>query len=356
MLKKHKKKILIGLGVVVGIPLIYVVSVIAIATFSDWQPEGVSEWPLQVSPSSETDIPDTVSFYTWNIGYGGLGSDMDFFYDGGSQVETPPEWHKKYLEGIRNFLITSDSVDFFLFQEVDSSSARTQETDEFMQCSNAIPRFNASFVRNYRVKFVPMPLTDPLGPTWAGLACYSKYKPSKIERHQYPGKLGWPTRLFLLDRCAQVLRYPVGDDKELVVLNTHNTAYDEGEVKAQEMEYLKSFLLSEYQKGNYVIAGGDWNQCPPYFDPGRMGKGPNAECNGFTIDPDYLPPEWTWSYDPLIPTNRKLYEVYNPATTKISWIDFFVVSPNVKILRCHGVDQQFAFSDHQPVFLKVVLQ
>ena len=31
-------------------------------------------------------LPDSLSILCWNIGYGGLGNDMDFFYDGGTQV------------------------------------------------------------------------------------------------------------------------------------------------------------------------------------------------------------------------------------------------------------------------------
>ena len=37
---------------------------------------------------------------TWNIGYGGLGAETDFFYDSGTMVTTPEEWVKKYTAGI----------------------------------------------------------------------------------------------------------------------------------------------------------------------------------------------------------------------------------------------------------------
>ena len=26
-------------------------------------------------------------------------------------------------------------------------------------------------------------------------------------------------------------------------------------------------MLEEYEKGNYIVVGGDWNQCPPDFKP-----------------------------------------------------------------------------------------
>ena len=71
----------------------------------------------------------------------------------------------------------------------------------------------------------------------------------------------------MLDRCFMVNRYPLENGKELLVINTHNEAFDPGEIRKAQMAYLKEFLLSEYAKGNYIIAGGDWNMSPPDFKP-----------------------------------------------------------------------------------------
>ena len=45
----------------------------------------------QASEGSPDALPDSVIILCWNIGYGGLGDDMDFFYDGGTQVRTSRE-------------------------------------------------------------------------------------------------------------------------------------------------------------------------------------------------------------------------------------------------------------------------
>jgi hypothetical protein len=45
--------------------------------------------------------------------------------------------------------------------------------------------------------------------------------------------------------------------KELVLINTHNEAFDPGDIRRAQMDYLRTFMIDEYSKGNYVIAGGD---------------------------------------------------------------------------------------------------
>lgn len=74
-----------------------------------------------------------------------------------------------------------------------------------------------------------------------------------------------------LKRCLLVSRYHIPDlDKELVVVNLHLEAYDDGEGKAAQTAMLFDILESEYAEGNYVIAGGDFNQT----FPGTLDKWP----------------------------------------------------------------------------------
>lgn len=71
----------------------------------------------------------------------------------------------------------------------------------------------------------------------------------------------WPVRLANLKRCLLVTRIPVEDTgKELVIINLHLEAYDKGERKIAQTKLLKDYLEKECEKGNYVIAGGDFNQ------------------------------------------------------------------------------------------------
>lgn len=46
-------------------------------------------------------------------------------------------------------------------------------------------------------------------------------------------------------------------------MNLHLEAYDDGEGKEAQTAMLLQILQEEYVKGNYVIAGGDFNQSFP---------------------------------------------------------------------------------------------
>lgn len=56
---------------------------------------------------------DTVTCTSWNIGYCGLGANMDFFYDGGNQVRTSEEKTEKNLVFIKDQLNSDMNIQFF---------------------------------------------------------------------------------------------------------------------------------------------------------------------------------------------------------------------------------------------------
>ena len=68
------------------------------------------------------------------------------------------------------------------------------------------------------------------------------------------------------------------------------------------------------------------------------------------------PADWQWVYDPTVPTNRKVRTPYVAGKSFITLIDFFLISPNVRARTVKGLDQQFRFSDHQPVWMEVELR
>ena len=158
----------------------------------------------------------------------------------------------------------------------------------------------------------------------------------------------------MLDRCFLVNRYKVDGNKELVLINTHNSAYDDGSLRKMQMNYLRRFLLEEYLQGHYVIVGGDWNQSPPGFTPEY--KKDIFDDQDFTpIPADYLPEGWAWVYDDTEPTNRRVMIPYQQGTTPTTVIDFYLLSPNIRLISVNTVDLDFAVSDHQPVRMKVQL-
>ncbi|OFX83652.1 MAG: hypothetical protein A2W99_15500 [Bacteroidetes bacterium GWF2_33_16] len=311
----------------------------------------------------ETAAPDTIplgiklGFMIWNIGYCGLSADMDFFYDGGVQVRTSIENVFTNINRNLELIQRNDSLDFILLQEVDEYSRRSYYTNQVDSLGQLLNNHLGFFGKNYDVKFVPIPPANPLGRVKSGLNSYSLYKPSSTIRFSFPGSFEWPVSLFNLDRCFLVMRFPTANGRDFLVINTHNSAYDDGSLKKQEMEYLKEFLLNEYNKGNYIIVGGDWNQNPPELDQKIYGK--KATAKRFILNPipsDYLPNGWTWIYDPDIPTNRYLNMPYNKDESIKVTIDFFLISPNIEMLQVNAIDLDFKNSDHQPLLCVVKLK
>ncbi|MFN0275782.1 MAG: endonuclease/exonuclease/phosphatase family protein [Chitinophagales bacterium] len=346
----------ISLLIVAGV--LFFGGLILYGTISDFQPKPESYSPVEIlaggSPSEEMD--SLLNIFNWNIGYGGLGKEMDFFYDGGETVRAPRENWNSYFEGIKKTILQHDSIDFYLIQEIDVLSKRSYEVNVYDSLYGSLNNYSASFGLNYNVKYVPLPITNGLGKVYSGVATYSKYTPASSKRFQYPGKFPWPTRIFFLDRCFLAQRYPMENGKELTIINTHNSAYDEtGKIKDGEMSFLKEYMLKAYEAGNYVIIGGDFNQCPPGFDTKKFMVDDYAAFIPPALEKGWLPEGWHFCYDETVPTNRHLDTPLNENTFK-TVIDYYLISPNVELLSVKTLDLGFAHSDHQPVVMQVKLK
>lgn len=324
-------------------------------TITDFKPE--KEIKLAINGNGKGKPDSVLTFISWNIGYAGLGKESDFFYDGGESVRMSEELTIKNLGGVERFVTANDSIDFFFIQEVDSLAKRSYRINEIRSLSTKLKNHAYSFAVNYNVKFVPVPYTNPMGKVKAGLVSLSKYQPTEATRYGFDSNFSWPTSIYFLDRCFLLQRIPLENGKELLAINTHNSAYDAtGELKAKELGFLRDFVVGEYQKGNYVVIGGDWNQCPPGFMVNTFSTQVPEGYDGQNIEADYFPEGWQWVYDNTVPTNRDLKKAYVKGETFTTLIDYFLVSPNVEVLENKNINMDFEYSDHQPVYMKVRLK
>jgi endonuclease/exonuclease/phosphatase family metal-dependent hydrolase len=364
------KKAIYAVSVLVLATLLYVIVMIAYGTATDWQPEERIELSsVDIGDSgaiAKVVERDSLTFLNWNLGYGGLGAKSNFFYDAGGYFTDKGHWVRPPKEitlenqaGIES-VVQANPSDFYLFQECDVRARRSHWTNQLEGISAGLPGYQRTFAVNFDVDYIPLPILQPwnqIGGVEGGLATFSRFAAQEAVRYDYPGQMPWPDRIFYLDRCMAVHRYPTAWGPELVVVNSHNEAYDEGGVvKKEEMAYLKRFLEAEYAKGNYVIVGADWNQCPPGVDYELFMKDEGGQYRQLNIEQGYPAAGWTWAYDPTLPTNRKAAEVYEPGKTFVTLIDFYLLSPNIELLTVQGVDTRFQWSDHQPVRLSVRLK
>jgi endonuclease/exonuclease/phosphatase family metal-dependent hydrolase len=323
-----------------------------LATLADFKPEPVEKAEVQgTAPGIQ--ITDSVfTILTWNLGYFGLGKECDFFYDGGKMTRPAKSDYLDYSARVLDYLGKAEKAGFYFFQEVDIKARRSYNDDQVARLRSVFPGMESSVAVNYKVSFVPVPLNNPMGRVKSGLVSFSSFHTVENNRYAFPGGYAWPVRLFQLDRCFLLSRLTLPGGKDLVLINTHNEAFDDGSQRKQQIAVLKDLMLSEYAKGNYVVTGGDWNQNPVGFSIGQFSNFDVGRKIDPAIEQDFFPQGWQWVFNPDIPTNRDVNQPYQKGKTKTTIIDFFVISPNVQAVSISTDDLGFAWSDHQPVRMR----
>ncbi len=296
-----------------------------------------------------------LTFLTWNIGYAGLGKEMDFFYEGGTKVRPSGEQYDRYISGISNFLAGQVSADFIFLQEVDKDAKRSYHKDQEKIIGGVLNDHYSAFAINYNCRFVPVPLHSPMGGVISGIAAFSRFSPARVVRHSYEAMFPWPKRLVFLKRCFLEERFPLANGKDLVIVNLHNSTYDEGGfLRNTELAQLKEFIDLEWEKRNYIVIGGDWNMNPRGFIPMAVATGDKVHSISPGFSEIFLP-GWQFAYDPTSPTNRDVNSSYIKGKTGTTIIDFFVVSPNISVLSVETLNTGFEYSDHLPVRISIRL-
>lgn len=357
---QHTRSRLAVAARIVGFVLLGIViaaaAFIAVLTVREYRPAGrEAAWTgssANAQPEQGEQI-EQITVLSFNIGYAGLGQESDFFMDGGKMTRpASAQIVEKNLDGILELLQTY-APDVALLQEVDAAGKRVYGIDERARLSDAFAG-EAAFAPNYVCDYVPYPLPDTIGRVESGLLTLSRFSSTEQTRIALPVPFRWPVRIANLKRCLLLTRVPLaGTDAELVLINLHLEAYDDGEGKREQTEQLVQLLQQEYEAGNYVIAGGDFNQRIegfgnnyPIIDPSFWQPG--------AISQDVLPAGWNFAFSDETPTCRLLnkpYDAENP-DTQYYVIDGFLCSPNVTVERVSVVDAGFAFSDHNPVLLQ----
>ena len=257
------KKILKIALIVLGVVVVLAVAFVLYLTLTEYKPADVEA--VETLSYGDAETPGSgITLMTWNIGYCGLGANEDFVMDGGAGSGKPErEDFNTYYDGVLATL-REHEADVYLMQEVDSDSARSYRVDEARGISESLGAASSSYALNYSCPFVPFPW-PPMGRVNSGVMTISDFAVSgDAERISLPCPFSWPVSTANLKRCLLVTRYDLPDTgKQLVVVNLHLEAYDDGEGKAAQTQALFEVLEQEYAAGNYVIAGGDFNQTSP---------------------------------------------------------------------------------------------
>lgn len=358
--KKGKKWWKILLGIVAGflaIVLIYVAYVfISYSRIEDDQALDV-EGKAQAAAAK---VGTEYTAMTYNIGFGAYTPDFTFFMDGGKQSwAASKESVIDCIDGDID-LLKKHKTDFAMIQEVDFDSTRSYHVDEAQQIRDAFDDMSSTFAVNYHSAFLFYPFYQPHGSSNSGLLTLSDAQITAAVRRSL--SISESVSKFLdLDRCYSISRIPVENGKELVLFNTHLSAYGtDGDLHQQQLNKMFGDMQAEYEKGNYVVCGGDYNH--------------DFLGNSKEIFNDEVPEQYSWAApfpDELIPDHFSKVTDYKSGVTVPSCrncdkpygddcftvtVDGFIISDNVECTFVDVIDNQFTYSDHNPVVMKFKLK
>ena len=304
-------------------------------------------------PTAETGREYSV--LTWNIGFGAYEDDYGFFMDGGTQSWA---WSKERLQlnlATMTNVLLRQKADVYFLQEVDFDSTRTYHVDErvFMYMG-ADPGYSKLYAVNYDSPFLLYPLTQPHGASRSCILTMAGLHVTSAVRRSLPVETG-VTKLLDLDRCYSVARVPVENGRELVLYNLHLSAYSsDGSIADEQLELLLADMQAEYDAGNYVVGGGDFNKD---LLPGGSTQYFGVDTGDYTwaqpIRSDLIEATELTLVAPVDPEKpvascRNADGPYTQTQLRLT-VDGFLVSPNVEVADSEVVDLQFASSDHNPV-------
>ncbi len=343
-------------------PLLILLGLIIFLSITEFRPEKTENLKLYAEAKAVKTLETNklIRIASWNIGYAALGAKQDFFMDGGSIVL--PETKEDSLENINGIVrgLKDINANIILLQESDRSSKRSYYINHQDMVSESENMAYASAI-NYKCAFVPYPIPFT-GKVESGLATFSHYKMSEAKRESLPVTFKWPVSLAHLKRCLLVSRFPLESGKTLVLINLHLEAFDDGPGRLAQTKVLMDILKEEYAKGNYVIAGGDFNQTFPNKRPKAFAV-QSGRWHPGKLTQDMLPKNWRYASDDSAPTCRSTQSNYIAAlkneNIKKNWqyylLDGFILSPNVKMEQIKTMDNDFLYSDHNPVYMDFIL-
>lgn len=306
---------------------------------------------FQVRPGEEYLI------MTYNIGFGAYTKDYSFFMDGGKY-----SWGRDKESVLANVsamgtLISDINPDFILVQEVDRDGTRSYHIDELKVLNQFVKGYYYDFAQNYDSPFLFFPPWQPHGANIAGMVTYARGEITETMRRSFPISESL-SKFVDLDRCYSISRIPTENGKFLCLYNVHLSAYGSNdEIREGQLSMLFEDMAADYQAGNYVICGGDYNHnvkeessenAPEWAYLFPREKIPE----GFCMALDYAETPEDIEHESC----RSADEPYKEGETYTVTLDGFIISDNVIVHEYRNMDCGYEYSDHDPVNMRFELK
>lgn len=297
--------------------------------------------PLETSPAE-------ISLLTWNLGYAGLGAESDFIVDGGTHYFPPSKAIvRKNLDGIKGFLRTA-KADVLLLQELAGPSLVTRRIDVMRGVQALFPSKICSFRADLQTRLIPAPFK-----LHHGTGIISSFEVVQHTSLPLPYEDGYYAGIFRRSYGAHLIELPTTDPSiSWSIMNIHLAAFDDAAAaRRNQLAALIDHAVAEYDAGKFVVVGGDWNLMLTETHFPHTSKDEDL----FWLHPfpgELLPEGWRIVSDPDTATVRTNERPYKKGENYTAIIDGYLVSPNVEVVEVDGIDHDFQWSDHNPVFAR----
>lgn len=368
MMKKVFKRIICFVFGLIGVVIILLGGYIIYISIQYYRIEDVKSYTNDIVQNTDYNVclekPYTIT--TYNIGFGAYNHEFSFFMDSGTMKDgtkvsgtgSRAKLKQIVLDNTNGVIerMTNINPDFSFFQEVDFNSTRSFHINQYEKLQIAFSNQSNVYVSNFHSAYLFYPIFKPHGKVESGLVTFSKYEMTECMRHSLEISQDFPTKFFDLDRCFTATYVPIiGMNQCLVLVNVHLSAYDEGGVYRQKQWLqLNTFLQSEYEKGNYVVCGGDFNHdIAKTVD--KFASNQQKPDWVYVLEESDLVEHFHFATDDSIGTCRSTDMAYEKGNNYTVVLDGFIVSENITVNFVRNVDTNFMYSDHNPVLMEFVL-
>ncbi|MEO0438451.1 MAG: endonuclease/exonuclease/phosphatase family protein [Pseudomonadota bacterium] len=254
-----KKFLKVLAGVVLSLSVVFTVAVY-LSTFHPDPIESVVVYGDDNAPTLKAG--QSVTILSWNVQFMAGNNNNHFFYADGPDPWPNANTVAMVTRRVADFIAAQDP-DVVMLQEVDDKAARTHMQDQTELLRKYLPQYSAYTETFYwKAAYVPIPAIN--GRVGMKLLVLSKYKLSEATRYALSAITSDDvlTRQFNLKRAMLQVHMPVDDGSELILIDTHLSAFAQGSNTMEvQVGQVMDRLAALPENARWVL-GGDFNLLP----------------------------------------------------------------------------------------------
>ncbi|MEM6774058.1 MAG: endonuclease/exonuclease/phosphatase family protein [Pseudomonadota bacterium] len=203
-----------------------------------------------------------LTLLSWNVQFMAGNSNNHFFYDDGPDPWPDADTVAGVTRQVAEFIAEQDP-DVVLLQEVDDLAARTHRRDQTQALLQQLPQYSA-YTETFYWKAAYVPHPSIRGRVGMKLVVLSKYRLGEATRHALSPITteDFLTRQFNLKRAMQQVHMPVVGGPDLILFNTHLSAFAQGSDTMERQVGQVLARLDALPATAPWVLGGDFNLLP----------------------------------------------------------------------------------------------